>query len=407
MSRLTILLDILKLALVLWCAAASGSDLTSDDFTHEASVTVSGVGMSSQAIAYCQERDTFLTVAADGQNPYALKEFRVIEGAATTTLVRSWGNLNADGRLNVTGALVGMRGLHYDDALGGCWLGFGSWYANGANNPCIAFVKLDATTGAMELRGPWKVGATVHSDTVKGKLFEDGLTNLLAFGERGSTAQLQSWGPGLVSIRKPLIDLAPQSEMMATRIVHWPMRQITLSGSSYGYSDFPRLSGKSAVLITGPAATPLFTTFSTYFQPDAINTVSLVDQTFVWTGVEARGYCWYGSPTLYDSLQLDSLVYPGQKMKSANSAQGTHAEQFFPQIHFMRQDDVLRAYDQGGNKQVGFYESADMQSLGGGIVMQQARMTGSFWNPRLRKFYLLNPGLNNQSPKIIKFGVAI
>jgi hypothetical protein len=232
--------------------------LTADDFRYLGRVAVVGMGWSTQGLAYRPETETFFTVEKSGKDPYGLHEFSLPaptlppEPAPRVTPVKSWGPLNQEKRLAVKGELVSLRGLWWDAEEKRLWFNFGSFYASGANNPVLGCATL--SDDGLKVYGPWKVSDAVHADTVKGMLFPAPPSlrkitgqRLLAFGVRGSTAQGQSWGAGLVSLEPPSTSLPAGREIAASRLIHWPMKQ----EGGVAFSNFPRVPGDEAVFIAG------------------------------------------------------------------------------------------------------------------------------------------------------------
>lgn len=236
--------------------------LAGRDFRYLGRVNVVGMGWATSGLAHRPDTDTWFTVEKTGQPPYGLFEFKVPEPALPpdpapkVEIVKAWGPLNQDKRLDVKGELVALRGLCWDPEEPQLWFNFGSYYANGANNPVLGCATL--TEKGLTVYGPWKVPEAVHSDIVKGVLFPTPpelkkITGqkLLAFGIKGSTAQKQSWGTGLVSLVAPKLNLPAQAEFHAAPIIHWPMVPNKISP----YSNFPRLPRDDAIIIVGNGQT--------------------------------------------------------------------------------------------------------------------------------------------------------
>lgn len=409
MTRLDTLLLLLRLALVVVSATAHGADLSLSKFTYEGEHKIGGVGLAGHGLFYRPASDTWFTIGTNGNAPFVVREFRLT--AAGSAQVQDWGALNSDGRLNVSGGLVGCRGLLYDAYWDGFWANFGSFYANYANNNFLCFVKLDYAAKTKTIEGPWRVNTSVHSDTVKGKIDDlpDDLARatgygFLCFGERGSTAQLQSWGPGVVFISRTARDLPPGSELQAKRVVHWPMVMFSTDDGVYGRSDFE--CDKSLTLITGPVSSPTFTTWNYLSQADGFSTMCVVDDAIVFTGVYGEGYSWYGAADKYAALNLDSLLYPGQKMKSVSTARGIHVEGHRPKIILMSLAAVMDAYKTGSQKLMP-YETGSIQTLGGVVPMKTTSFSGTYFNKQTRKLYMIEVGAPGSVPIVRKWGVAL
>ena len=392
---------------------ALGADLRLADFTYVGAAQIAGTGQVNYGCAYRPETDTFFIIATNGNDPYYLREIRLPpvlnDPAQKCVVVKDWGMLNVNGQLNIAGAMLSMRGLHWDTTAKVLWYSFGSFYS-GANNPFFGYVKFN-DDGTKTVYGPWRVADTIHSDTTKGQFIDTPcdilrLTGyeIFAFGQRGATAQRQSGGPGLVLVKRPGWTQPAQTEVAAKSVVHWPMKTIILSGLAYSYSDFPR--DEPTTFITGPTSAPLFTDFNTYMQADGLHNVCVIGDTFVWTGSWAIGYSWYGGPTKYDALQLDSKIYPGQKMKSVSFSQGLHAEGYRPKIFLMRKADVISAY-QTGNAKVLPYESGNTQMLGGVVPMATTTFGGTYHNETQKRFYAVEFGAPNKLPIIRVWDLAI
>ena len=396
----------------------AAESLSPTDFEYMGRASVPGVGISSHGLAYRPETDSFFCLWRAGQDPFNLIEFKLPSTLGTTAkcvIVKDWGPINVNNVLGISGKqLVSMRGLLWDARKGGLWCNYGSFYAVGENLPCLAFVKLNAD-GTNQVYGPWKVPASVHSDTVKGILIESPCDLLrvtqhrfAAFGVRGSTAQGQSWGTGLVTLAEPPLTLPPMSELTSKRVIHWPMKLV----NGFGLSDFPRDSEDKATWIignmnVGGTATPVsyefntFTPITTYGQLDSLLTMTHVEDSLVYVGSYGVGYCWYGNQGSHDDASeagvrfnnnLDSLIYPGKKCHSVSIYRGTHAEAYRTKIFIVPVSDVITQMD-AGNLKIGPKHTANLSTLGGDVSLQAAEMSQLFYDPLAKRMYGINSSL--------------
>lgn len=279
--------------------------------------------------------------------------FELVEFSGTS-VIRNHGSINADNKLNMAGRpLAQVRGLLSEGDTVLC--SFGSFYANGLNLPYLARVRL---TVPLTVEAVYSVPATIHSDTVKGCILPadcamrvlTGKTHL-AFGSRGSTAQGQSWGIGLVAV-------TPGES--AERLIHWPMK----TADKVSFSDFSRDP------VDGPTVwmQPDFgTVVNTYGQCDGVHQVVDLGESFLFVGTAALGRTWqYGKEA---HKHWPSMLDPSRPTISvAPTDHGLHAEGYRAKYWLITKRDVFsgKPYTRVGN----------FRDLGGAVPLQSAEMSG-------------------------------
>lgn len=349
--------------------------LSLSQFKYRSKHPISGTGLSLQGLAYSPERETFFSIEKAGQDPFSLVEFTVPD-EGPCRLVRRWGPINNGDPLKISGKQEAwMTGLLWDASRAGLWLSYGSYYASGVNYPCLAFL----TIPEFKLHGPWLVPPEVHSDRCKGPLFHWTDSQFLGmFGRRGSTAQLQSWGTGLVTCRKPDLDLPAMSVLPDVEIeIHWPMSE---DANGVATSRFPREPSDDPVdWIEKGGVYPYHTSGSV----DGVYSVTPVDDTLVYFGSVGRGHSWYGNST--DQTSRESLLYPGQPCVSCRAARGNHCEQDRPKVYLTPLEHISSA-----TKEVGYTEVADVASLGGEVALDQAETSQPVFDPDRRLLFAPN-----------------
>ncbi len=422
-------MNLLRLVPVCLCsvALAGGESLAPGDFTYLGRAEIHDVGIAANGLAYRPETGTFFSISRGGLDPFRLFEFQLpdtLDSSEKCTLVKDWGELNPKDILRITGReLVSMRGLLWDAEQGGLWVNYGSFYARSENLPCLAFVKLNRD-GTHKTFGPWKVPEKVHSDTVKGMLFEmpadlrskTGGRQFAAFGARGSTAQGQSWGTGLVSLAKPPLSLPAMSELNCQRLIHWPMR---LLPRGFAHSDFPREPEDKATWIignmnVGGKETPVsyeynqFIPMKTYGQMDGLHSCTYVEDSLVYIGAYGIGYCWYGNQGSHNDASaagvkfknnLDSLVDPDKKCSSVSIYRGTHVEEYRLKVFILPTAAVVEGVKLG-IQTISYKHAADLATLGGTVPLQAAEMTQLYYDSKSKRMYGINNGAWERFPSI-------
>lgn len=326
----------------------------------------------------------FVTIGQAGNNPFNMYEFSY--DGTKTSLVKNWGAVNVNDQLQMAGRqLVQMRGLLAEDDTILC--SYGTFYSNQVNTPFLCSVVLDASS--KYVYGPMSVDSSIHSDTVKGnicqshcaiRLFTDN-KKYLAFGSRGSTAQLQSWGFGLVAIG---------ADMSATRLVHWPMKSV----NGVSFSDYPRDVNDGPTVWHKSASDP-GTSVTTYGQCDSIHTMAVVGDYIICTGVSAIGRTWYGQK--WDMTIFQSLIDPTKQTVGVNNPHGLQAEGYKSKLYVYRISDIVAAIV-AGHQRVEHCYVCDL----GSIVpsLQSYEMTGIHFDPIENRLYITDPGLGTAAAPV-------
>lgn len=364
------------------CHPVFAGELVPQSFTWGVSTQVSGVGQVCRGLARRADNGNFLTVGQAGNNPFNLYEFSF--NGTKCTLVKNWGAINTNDQLRMAGrALVQMRGLRWDDNSLLC--SYGTFYSNGNNTPFLCRVVLNAD-GTKTVAGPWGVPSSIHSDTTKGNILRSpcaftlftGDKPYLAFGSRGSTAQLQSWGFGLVALSSP-----DSGVIDGQRLVHWPMRIV--SGASF--SDYPRDPADGPTIFhTSPTAAGVVVTG--YSQIDGIHTLAQIDDYYVATGFSALGRIWYGQKG--DMVAWPSALDPTKPTMGVSNAHGFHCEGYRPKLYIYSMRDIVAGVATG-NERISHRHMTDLSGIV--PVLQSAEMTGMYYDAMDRKLYLIDPGL--------------
>lgn len=300
--------------------------------------------------------------------------FELVEFSGTS-VIRNHGSINADNKLNMAGRpLAQVRGLLAEGDTVLC--SFGSFYANGANTNFLCRVRL---TDPLTVESVYSVPATIHSDTVKGCVLPadcamrtlTGKTHL-AFGSRGSTAQGQSWGIGLVAV-------TPGES--AERLIHWPMKTV----NKVSFSDFPRDPADGPTIWMQPN---FGTVVETYGQCDSVTQVVDIGESFVFTGTAALGRTWYGLKTDYQTWP--SAIDPTKPCIGVNSPHGLHAEGYRAKYWLISKRDVFtgKAYTSVGN----------LRDLGGSVPLQSSEVSG-VWSDG-KTLMAIDPSPGNSAAQI-------
>lgn len=367
--------------------------LQPSDFQYQGCLRFPNItGAMVRGLAYRPDTNTFFVIGIVAGMGYPLFEVNLtapkafLGNAPAMTIARYWGELNVGGALNLFdkgGKSLPMQsidGLHWDAETQTLWGSFGSYYANGTDTNCIFAAKIDtnatanakavqppAVTPGLSIAGVW--GVDTHSDLVKGTI-NPAPPSLAAatgkkfacFGIRGSTAQGQSWGTGLVAVGDPLV-VANGGQVPSEKVIHWPMEGFGTgndpAGSGSPYSEFPRDNlfayinnggdGNATNPGTGAIVIP---PNGRYQQLDGMDQFSWIETTtgktaLIYFGHVCRGYLWYGNyDTHYD---FTSLIWPPSKcIDTYETSRGTHAERYDPAFWLTDPAAVIGAVGKGG-----------------------------------------------------------
>lgn len=418
------------------CGRSYSADSPADNFTYLGASPLWQTGQSNLGLAEDPIEGVFYTVAKAGGDPFVIVKFKLPAVIGQNcTIIQTYPGLNLNNRLGVSGyPMLGMKGLYWDKDNQWLLCSFGSFYANGANLPVICtFKPSDGTIG-----GPWKVNASIHSDTVKGmiaKLPKDLALEVpnpkktyMAFGVKGSTSQGQSWGPGLVTVE---IDptLASLAEMPAKRVIHWPMKSVfdTHTGTAYGFSTFPREPVDQGQYILGNNDVNLWNKWSyqfndlvpitSFWQSDSIHAMCEIQSGcksyLMYFGWLARGYQWYGNNVSHQdgtaagiqyNNNIDSLLFPGTKIKGVSNSRGGQAESYEPMWWIIATDKVVDAY-KTRNQLVPYDFVGKTRTLGGTVVFGSAEVSNPVFNESTGLLRLINTSSKDNSPWVHTWSV--
>lgn len=409
--------------LLLMSGVVQAADLSPADFTYLGASPLFQTGQSNLGLAHDPVADEWYTVQKAGNDPFVIVKFKLPPVIGQNCkILQTYPGLNVNNALGVTGwQLIGMKGLLWDGTRGGLWCSFGSFYANGANLPVLCFYKLPE----QKLYGPWKVPAAVHSDTVKGciinapcELLRESNQAFCAFGVHGSTRQNQSFGAGLVSMARPDLSLPAMSELTCKRVIHWPMKTVfdPKTNTSYGYSDFPRDPADFGSYILGNNDVNLvnkwsyqandFVPIKSFWQSDSICGMVEVRGSLMWFGYVSRGYGWYGNNVSHQdgtdagtqwSNNIDSTIFPGQKIKGVATSRGGHAESYEPKW-WMVSTAKVKAALLSGNQLLPYDLTGNTRTLGGNVVFGSAEVSNPHFDPETGLLRMFNTDSKYTSP---------
>lgn len=414
----------------------SAAPLSSTDFTFLGAATTNINHGYLSGFAYRPETNTFFTIGTAGHVPYDLLEISVPVGAANSTLVKDWGDIDPNNDLQSSGSLISMQGLWWDDANQRLWISWGSYYNPGhSNDPCLAYLTLN--TGSPVIHGPWYVDPAVGSDNVRGSVVPappelSAITGqpFMSLPGMGSTSQDLSWGEQLVSLADPS-SLAVGGTTSAEELIHWPELSkpvVSSDGTTFTdhYSDFPRMAGDSIITIKGNDNVNPPTKFS--YQANAfVNGTTMVEGDGLYQGIWidtpqvtgllyfgriALGYSWYGNPNAHadsspqgiaEGNNLTSKENPGQPLIDQVDTRGNHADAWGWRVYFVSPQDVLNTASKvkagtatAADLQIAPYAITDMAKLGGNVPLPSGgtKSSGIYFNSTTGILYLLQP--NNQ-----------
>jgi hypothetical protein len=387
--------------------AASGNGqrlLTSADFHYVGTSRLFG---DTRGLAYRPSTKTWFTVKKGGMPPFPLVEFTFIPDHAAV-VVKDWGPIDPGDRLQMARyhGSAKMPGLLWDEERKGLWLTFGNWYnAAHANQPFMAFLRLPS----FELEGPWATAGIPHSERCKGWLqFAPPRLRAITGQEfvggapRSNTSQLQSAGPGLVTLDRPTT-LA--QTLHGHDLIYWPYltKKVQIGPRRYifGYSLFPRWSEDSnCTYISGnddvgnrnrPAnyERNVFSGFPNgkpqWMWCDAVDHGIWIETPtrhgLLYTGFVGLGYMWYGNGKAH--ADLDSKYEPGTPCIDRQAAEnrGGHAEFRAPRFYLFDTEPVLKAARAGAPMQLAPTEFGDLRRLGGlvPVDVREVPHTGQFY----------------------------